>query len=554
ERAVAARAARDVAARVVAARRSDRDELRDRAELAALEERKARLDRLAEEGRVAQAAVETNPVTDETLRDIEDRSQAAALARARLDAGAGEVTVVALGAVDAILDGAAVRMDVGATETRPIGDGVEVEVPGVVRFAARPGASVAGLRAGLAQADVALTAACGAAGVGDVAEARARNAERRVAAEAVRRTRDAYQAVLAGDRQADLEQRIVTLAARAAERAGVRAARPDDVVPAADDGEAAARLDAAEVAERAATTGLGIAEEAERAARVAADAERTASQERRVTLGIADGRARELEAALAAARAEIADDALEARLAAADREAADAGAARAAADAALAEANPEQAQALADNARKTLETMRQRQQQLNVEQARLAGSLDRRGEEGLGEQLDRAEGELERAQDVLRRLRRRAAAAKLLRDTMKRRRDEARQRYVLPLKERVESLGRVVFGPDVVVDLAEDLAIARLARGGIAIPWEQLSVGTREQLGVLVRLACAELVAADGGVPVMLDDALGWSDPQRLEAMGAVLARAGESAQVIVLTCFPDRYVHVGGATVIRVG
>ena len=334
----------------------------------------------------------------------------------------------------------------------------------------------------------------------------------------------------------------------------MRAARPDDVVPAADDDEAAARLDAAEAAERAATTGLGIAEEAERAARVAADAERTASQERRVTLGIADGRARELEAALAAARAEIADDALEARLAAADREAADAGAARAAADAALAEANPEQAQALADNARKTLETMRQRQQQLNVEQARLAGSLDRRGEEGLGEQLDRAEGELERAQDVLRRLRRRAAAAKLLRDTMKRRRDEARQRYVLPLKERVESLGRVVFGPDVVVDLAEDLAIARLTRGGIAIPWEQLSVGTREQLGVLVRLACAELVAADGGVPVMLDDALGWSDPQRLEAMGAVLARAGESAQVIVLTCFPDRYVHVGGATVIRVG
>ena len=550
----AARAARDLAARTVALRRADRDELRDRAELAALEERKARLDRLTEEGRIAQAAVELNLVTDRALRDVEDAAQAAALARAMLNAGAGEVTVVALGPVDAVVDGATVRMISGATETRPIGDGLEVEIPGVVRLVARPGASAAGLRAGIDEAARGLAAACAAAGVGDVAEARARNVERRAAEESVKRARDAGQAVLAGDRVVELEQRIVTLAARASERAGVEAAHRPVPSPPADDDEAATLLDTAEAAERAAATAFEIAEVAERAARVEADAERASSQERRVTLGIAEGRARDIETTLAAARAEAADDVLVARLAAADRDAADAGAARAAADAALAEANPEQAQALAENARKTLDSMRLRQQQLNVEQARLSGSLERRGEEGLGEQLDRAEGELERAQDALRRLRRRAAAAKLLYDTMKRRRDEARRRYIEPLKERLESLGRVVFGPDVVVDIAEDLSIASLARGGIAIEWERLSVGTREQLGVLVRLACAELVAADGGVPVMLDDALGWSDPQRLEAMGAILARAGECTQVIVLTCFPDRYIHVGGATVVRVG
>ncbi len=554
ERVAAARAARDLAARTVACRRADRDRLRDGAELAALEERKSRLDRLAEEGRVAQAAVETNPVTDGSLRAIEHAAQAAALARARLDAGAGEVTAVALGTVDAIVDGAPVRMTLGATETRPIGDGLQVEIPGVVRFTARPGASAAGLRAGIADADAALAAACAAAGVGDVTEARARNAERRAAAESVRRTRDAYQAVLAGDRQAELEQRIVTLASRASGRAGVEASDRPVLSPPADDDEAAALLDTAEAAERAAATAFEIADVAEGAARAEADAERVSSQQRRVTLGIAEGRARELEVTLAAARGEATDEVLVTRLAVADREVADAGAARAAADAALAEANPEQAQALAENARKTLDSMRLRQQQSSVEQARLLGSLERHGEEGLGEQLDRAEGELARAEDAVRRLRRRATAVKLLYDTMKRRRDEARRRYVEPLKERLEGLGRVIFGPGVVVDVAEDLSIASLTRGGIAIAWDQLSVGTREQLGVLVRLACAELVATDGGVPVMLDDALGWSDPQRLEALGAVLARAGESAQVIVLTCFPDRYVHVGGATVVRVG
>jgi hypothetical protein len=33
--------------------------------------------------------------------------------------------------------------------------------------------------------------------------------------------------------------------------------------------------------------------------------------------------------------------------------------------------------------------------------------------------------------------------------------------------------------------------------------------------------------------------------------MGALLARAGETSQVIVLTCTPGRFRHVPGATVI---
>ena len=313
-------------------------------------------------------------------------------------------------------------------------------------------------------------------------------------------------------------------------------------------------MEVAQAADRLAATALAIAEEAEAAARAAAEAGRSGSEERRVAMGIAAGRAAQLEAGLAAARAEAADDALAVRLAEADGAAAAAAADRLAAETALAAANPDQARLLAQNARSVLETTRRRQADLAVEQARLAGSLERIGEAGLGEQLDAAEAELERAEDALRRLQRRAAAARMLYDAVKVRRDAARRRYVEPLEERLEALGRCVFGPDVVIEVADDLTIASLARNGVPIGWDQLSVGTREQLGVLVRLACAELVAADGGVPVMLDDALGWSDPQRLETMGAVLARAGETSQVIVLTCFPDRYAHVGGATVVRLG
>jgi uncharacterized protein YhaN len=60
------------------------------------------------------------------------------------------------------------------------------------------------------------------------------------------------------------------------------------------------------------------------------------------------------------------------------------------------------------------------------------------------------------------------------------------------------------------------------------------------------------IVSPDEGVPLILDDALGNSDPQRLEAMGAVLAVAGPHCQIIVLTCQPDRYQAVGGATLVR--
>lgn len=37
------------------------------------------------------------------------------------------------------------------------------------------------------------------------------------------------------------------------------------------------------------------------------------------------------------------------------------------------------------------------------------------------------------------------------------------------------------------------------------------------------------------------------------ETMGAVLAEAGRTAQVIVFTCYPDRYRQVGGASICRI-
>ena len=109
-------------------------------------------------------------------------------------------------------------------------------------------------------------------------------------------------------------------------------------------------------------------------------------------------------------------------------------------------------------------------------------------------------------------------------------------------------LGRYVFGDSFAISMSDDLAIEARTLHGRTVPFRRLSTGTKEQLSLISRLACAMIVAEDGGVPVILDDALGNTDPQRQAAMSAVLAVTGRECQIIILTCTPDRYLYVGDA------
>ena len=150
---------------------------------------------------------------------------------------------------------------------------------------------------------------------------------------------------------------------------------------------------------------------------------------------------------------------------------------------------------------------------------------------------------------------RRASAARLLFETMKDERDKARQAYVAPLREKIEQLGRLLFDENFGVEVSEDLAITSRTVSRATVPFDFLSGGTREQLSLIARLACAMIVSKDGeGAPLIVDDALGYTDPERLKLMGAVLAKAGESCQIIILTCIPDRYRSIGEASVVRMG
>lgn len=73
-----------------------------------------------------------------------------------------------------------------------------------------------------------------------------------------------------------------------------------------------------------------------------------------------------------------------------------------------------------------------------------------------------------------------------------------------------------------------------------------LSVGTREQLATLLRLAIAESL----GSAILLDDHLVEADPERLQWFVDVLRRSAERIQVIVLTCRRRDYEPAGDSTV----
>jgi uncharacterized protein YhaN len=71
---------------------------------------------------------------------------------------------------------------------------------------------------------------------------------------------------------------------------------------------------------------------------------------------------------------------------------------------------------------------------------------------------------------------------------------------------------------------------------------ERISIGTREQLSTLYRLAIAEYLATT----VVLDDQLVQSDDTRMDWFRILLAEKARAFQIVVFTCRPSDYLAAG--------
>lgn len=127
-------------------------------------------------------------------------------------------------------------------------------------------------------------------------------------------------------------------------------------------------------------------------------------------------------------------------------------------------------------------------------------------------------------------------------------RTEASDLYLKPVITELRPLLGLLFD-DVAISFDDKTLLPRtILRNGQEEEVERLSGGMREQLSVLTRLAFARLLARDGRpTPVILDDALVYSDDDRIEKMFDALHRQSRDQQIIVFSCRQRAFQKLGG-------
>jgi DNA repair exonuclease SbcCD ATPase subunit len=127
-------------------------------------------------------------------------------------------------------------------------------------------------------------------------------------------------------------------------------------------------------------------------------------------------------------------------------------------------------------------------------------------------------------------------------------RSEARELYLKPVMAELRPLLGLLFDDVSITFDDKTLLPQTILRNGQEEDVDRLSGGMREQLSVLTRLAFARLLARDGRpAPVILDDALVYSDDDRIEKMFDALHRQSRDQQIIVFSCRQRAFQKLGG-------
>ena len=188
-----------------------------------------------------------------------------------------------------------------------------------------------------------------------------------------------------------------------------------------------------------------------------------------------------------------------------------------------------------------------RRRQLELEIAGLEAGLARDTHDGIGERLTFLSEQHDAAEAALAGLTARVRSLRLLAATLATVTAESETHVFRPVLQRMAPYMHALW-PEAAIDLASGFAITGLRRAGNSERPEQLSIGTQEQVAILARLGFAALAADLGeALPVILDDALVYSDDERIERLFGVLRQAARRHQVIVFTCRMRAWDALGG-------
>ncbi|WP_407472053.1 hypothetical protein ABFU69_22550 (plasmid) [Xanthomonas campestris pv. campestris] len=191
--------------------------------------------------------------------------------------------------------------------------------------------------------------------------------------------------------------------------------------------------------------------------------------------------------------------------------------------------------------RQRFESARDRMTQLRAE-------IQHLGADGLEEQRDQLRVQHAALIQRVDQFKRQVDVLTHLLDILERRRAAVQQRLLAPLQTRVDHYLRLIF-PDQQLVMDTGLLPGGLVTqdGRNAGDYEEQSFGTREQLGLVCRLAYADLLQQSGAPTLLvLDDALVHTDKNRLDRLKRVLYDASQRHQILLMTCHPDRWRDLG--------
>lgn len=527
----------------------DRDFRQDEIDVKLISERYERYLKAEKLLKTSEEYLESAKVDEKALDEIERAYHEDVRAQAVVESAAATVEATALSDIRLEVDGDEIELGANEAQTIRVEEQVKMVIPGVAQFkvSAAPEAKVLAERR--RSAHETYRRLCLGVGVTDLREARRAEQERRDALRNRDEAREATKREVRDWTPEILRSRIASLT----ENVNTYPKQRPEFPPIPADLDEARRI---------ATEAAGVVADCERESQSCGAASKEAEDhlnkakiehaELVARIDVARDRDEEASRRLTTAREGQSDEALSSTLAQAQQEFNVSLKRLEGVKAQLNDADPGSLEAQLENARNVKRRAIQGLQSNRDSQNQLKASLEIRGEKGLQGLQGQAEVRLRQAEREHDGTEARAKAAKLLKETFESHRRRAHQRYVQPFKERIDQFGRIVFGPTFEVELSEELEVVGRTLDGVTLDIGQLSTGAREQLGVLSRLACAAIVSPDdGGVPVMIDDALGWSDPQRLQSMGAAIATAGQQCQVVILTCTSGRYSYVGNAKVV---
>lgn len=199
------------------------------------------------------------------------------------------------------------------------------------------------------------------------------------------------------------------------------------------------------------------------------------------------------------------------------------------------------ARSVQDAADKEINTLRETIAGLNAEiRARSDDAVEEKWRE-TAEALSAAKARVETFEKEVAVLRRLSSA-------LENARSEASDLYLKPVTTELKPLLGLLFDDVSITFDDRTLLPQTIRRNGQDEDVERLSGGMREQLSVLTRLAFARLLARDGRpAPVILDDALVYSDDDRIEKMFDALHRQSRDQQIIVFSCRQRAFQKLGG-------